>query len=376
MKPGLFVTQLNSNLKIIVICGAGIVSGKEIMTLHLLEGLKRKGHEVFCITSDWGSLDFKKRMDDLSIPFSSLRIGFISKTFTFSAMWMTFDQLIRVPVLYFKFARLMRKQKADVIIHTNFHHVFLLYPLLPSCRNIYWSHELVSASKFYERLFKLFSRKVSLFIGVSQAVSDSLNRILGGQKVRTVKNGLPTPEFLQEPKKKTHFVLSIIGQISPLKGHEMLLRAIAILSRKRSDIKLRIVGGGNLSYIEGLKLLSTELGIQNLIEWTGVLTDQNSIYEDVDFAIVPSTQPDSYPTVVMEANFRGIPVIASDIGGLPEMIKEGYNGFLFKANDVLSLSEVLENKVTRNPNLRNQSREFAMKSFRIEDFASNFENLL
>ena len=132
------------------------------MTLHLLKGLREKGHEVYCVTSNWGSLDFKKRLTEIAVPFSSLRIGFISKTLTLSALWMTFDQFIRIPVLYFKFFRLMRKQSADVVIHTNFHHLFLLYPLLPKCKNLYWSHEFVGSSRFYNRLFTRFSRKVSL----------------------------------------------------------------------------------------------------------------------------------------------------------------------------------------------------------------------
>lgn len=345
------------------------------MTLYLLDGLKRKGHEVFCVTSTWGSVDFKLRLNQLSVPFAALRLGFISKTISISALMMTLDQLIRLPALFIKFRRLLEKQRPDVVVHTNFHHLFVLYYCLPSCRNVYWSHEFVGVTRFYKRLFMHFSKKISLFIGVSKAVSDSIIGILGDQSVVTVKNGMPSPiNSIEIEKGKSSGVLGIVGQISPHKGHELLFEALAILAKTNRDICLRIVGVGKLDYIQRLKSLGARLDISDLLDWRGFTADQDSIYIGVDMVIVPSIQPDPYPTVVMEAGFRGIPVIASDIGGLPEMIVEGYNGFLFKAGDSISLSQTIEKNLSLNNKIRSQALDFAVKNFGVENFIDAFED--
>src|SRR5689334_22663611 len=134
-------------MKVVLICGAGIVSGKEIMSLALLKGLKERGHECICVSSSWGSPLFRSRLTELGIPYRIFRIGFISKTLQWEAIRMSLHQLLYLPGLYLNYLRLMRSERPDLVIHTNFHHVFLLLPVL-SRKNVYWSHEIVGQSRF------------------------------------------------------------------------------------------------------------------------------------------------------------------------------------------------------------------------------------
>src|ERR1041384_5416768 len=75
-----------------IVCGAGIVSGKEIMALQLGEGMKSRGYALDFVTSSWGSADFSKRLRELSIAAHVVRIGFISATLTLNCLRMTAHQ--------------------------------------------------------------------------------------------------------------------------------------------------------------------------------------------------------------------------------------------------------------------------------------------
>jgi glycosyltransferase involved in cell wall biosynthesis len=364
-------------MRIVIICGAGMVSGKEIMTLALLQGLQQRGHACTCLTSFWGSPVFRARLQEIGIPFWILRIGFISRTLQWKAIRMTLHQLLYLPGLFFRYAALMRKVKPDLVIHTNFHHAFLLIPVLSS-RNYYWSHEIIPFSRFYKRLFTLLRRHFELFVGVSQAVGASLARIVGDQVVVVVCNGLVMPTKNSENGSANGSVIAIIGQISAEKGHEVLLEAISQARLQVPDIRLRIVGAGDAAYIKSLKKRIKSFGMEEKVEWAGFLSDKADIYRGVDIVVVPSKFPDPYPTVIIESGFFGTPVIASNIGGIPEMVSEGVNGFLFATGDAAALSDRIAEVFQRKnlPLLRETSRKFALTNFAFERFIEEFENLV
>ncbi len=364
-------------MRVLLICGAGIVSGKEIMSLHLLNELKERGHQCFCIMSSWGSPDFRERLKAMNVESFDLRIGFISKTLNWSSIRMTLIQGLHMPGLLLNFIRLRNRIKPDVIIHTNFHHIFLLYPVIPKKKNIYWSHEIIVNSPFYKKLFGFFDNRVDYFVAVSEAVANSLRDILGKQKIRTIKNGINSPKaFSTTRNRQEPFVLGIIGQVAATKGHDVLFKALGDLDPAR--FRLKIVGTGDIDYILALKAMADKLGFGNSCLWSGYVKDTNEIYSDIDIAIVPSIIPDSYPTIVMEAGLRGIPVAASSIGGLAEMIHDGVNGFLAEPGNSEALRYAIDSimNVPDFDKLKKQTLEFASKTFQLERFGAEFEKLL
>jgi hypothetical protein len=80
-----------------IVCGAGIVSGKEIMALELAEGLRGEGCEVEVVTSYWGQRRFGRRSRAAGFPTHIMRLGFISATLTFESSRMTAHQMISGP---------------------------------------------------------------------------------------------------------------------------------------------------------------------------------------------------------------------------------------------------------------------------------------
>src|ERR1700722_157919 len=111
---------------IIIICGAGIVSGKEIVSLLLGAGLRAEGWSPRFVTSMWSDGRFVRRLEEDGFKYDRLHIGFISASLSRSALLMTLTQLKCWPALIYRYTRLMADACPRIVIHTNWHHALLL----------------------------------------------------------------------------------------------------------------------------------------------------------------------------------------------------------------------------------------------------------
>src|SRR5262245_15765013 len=129
-----------------IICGAPSMGGKEMMALELGEGLRNRNCDVEFVTScrEWTDGDFVRRTQSLSFPVHILRLGFIYATLNLKCMLMTADQVSRWPGMLISYRRFLRRVQPVKIVHTNWHHLLLLWPcFLKPKRDIFWLHEVV-----------------------------------------------------------------------------------------------------------------------------------------------------------------------------------------------------------------------------------------
>ena len=145
------------------------------------------------------------------------------------------------------------------------------------------------------------------------------------------------------------FVVGVVGRITQAKGHHVLLRASAkVRSNEKANLTLLVVGeplpgcAKDLSYLRSLKSLASELGFSGRIVWAGYHDNPSPHYSVMDVLVFPSICSDGLPLVLLEAMSRGIPVIASRVGGVPEVIEDGVNGFLVPPGDADSLKTALD----------------------------------
>src|SRR6266404_2032823 len=115
---------------IAIVCGAGIVSGKEIMALELISGLREQGYVVDVVTSSWGSGEFRRRCEKSGFRTHVMRLGFISATLNWESLYMTAHQALHWPGLVISYWRFLKRSQPRRIIHTNWHHLLLLALLL------------------------------------------------------------------------------------------------------------------------------------------------------------------------------------------------------------------------------------------------------
>ncbi len=130
-------------------------------------------------------------------------------------------------------------------------------------------------------------------------------------------------------------LLGMVGRLHPGKGHDLFLRALAILAGERPDVFGAIVGEGEDE--ARLRTLAASLGLAGRVAFTGFVADTDAYMRAMDVVLVPSRK-DSLPLVALEAMARGRPVIASDTGDLPTAVLDGVCGFVVPVGDAEALA--------------------------------------
>lgn len=152
------------------------------------------------------------------------------------------------------------------------------------------------------------------------------------------------------------FVVATIGRLAAGKGHDGLLRAVALLSPPERPIVL--LAGDGAERIR-LQRLVGELGIAELVRFLGFQRDVRSILWAADgFIHVPTHFPEGTPNAILEAMAAGLPVIATKVGGIPEIVRDGGTGLLVPPEDTASLAKAIQT-LRKDPNLRQQLGETA-----------------
>ena len=364
-------------MKILFVCGAGLVGGKERQTLEYMIALRDLGHEIFCATSSWSTGEFEKLLRANNIQSSSLRIGFISKQGGWRAMRMTLHQFLYVPSLLWNYKKLERRFKPSVVVHSNFQHIFLLMPVLGSTADVFHVHDAFGSGKFYQRLFRIYNSKIRMFICVSNHVCDKIKELgVPPSKVELVYNGIRPPENVQRQVNQVP-VIGIVGQIGEWKGHEVLLKALSLM--QDIDWQLNIIGFGNEGYIDRLRALVKEYGLGHRVVFKGKIEGLQNIYRGIDIACVPSTFNEPFGLAAAEPGFFNIPAVVSNIGGLPEIIVHGKTGLVVKVGDPQSLSAGLR-ELIMDPHKRlllgEAAREYVTRLFSADHNILKMESLL
>jgi glycosyltransferase involved in cell wall biosynthesis len=140
------------------------------------------------------------------------------------------------------------------------------------------------------------------------------------------------------------FVVGMVGRVSDWKGQHLLAQALA--DPALADIQAIGIVAGEAAPLQrqhetDLIALRDGLGLVERFKLLGFREDLETVFGAVDVLAVPSSHPDAFPNTVLEAAASSVPVVAMDIGGLPEMIVDGQTGRLVPAADVRRLASVL-----------------------------------
>jgi len=174
-----------------------------------------------------------------------------------------------------------------------------------------------------------------------------------------------------------------IGRISKQKGQLLLIEAINNLNNtQKKGIKVNIIGNTFENQKNYLDLIKSKISQYNLNDIITILPfSKNTIdnYNWADIVIIPSTKPESFGLVAIEAMNAAKPVIAANHGGITEIVKHNITGILFKPNSISDLTNAIQ-KLINNPQLiqlygTNGKNEFSNK-FTISHFQKNFINTI
>lgn len=220
-----------------------------------------------------------------------------------------------------------------------------------------------------QRITTRIQRTFAAALRVTAISSDMKRRILnlGAQteRVRVIPNGVdldqfrPHAEYAVRTGRKRPY-LFYIGSLIKRKGVDILLQAIADLKEDFPEILLKIAGDGKESNC--LKKLVDELGLGDHVEFLGIVRDERKreLLQHAVMLICPS-RAEPFGIVNAEALASGIPVIATAVGGIPDIVKDGKNGFLVKPEDAHALAEKISSLLV-NDELRYQMAASALCS--------------
>ncbi|WP_172588288.1 glycosyltransferase family 4 protein [Shewanella xiamenensis] len=194
---------------------------------------------------------------------------------------------------------------------------------------------------------KSIIRKFLLFISLKRAdlvvrvCNNALPEFYAPGKVITIYNGVDLPEYRPKVSLSNNVNLLMVGAVNKNKNQQLAIELLV----KQPNAYLTIVGDG--SDINSLKRYAEQLGVSERIHWTGFVTELDKYYRDADFLLMLS-HFEAFPYSVLEAMSNGTPVIAVPVGGVPEIIKSGVNGWLVEDYAVNTLAEKI-NQVCSEP---------------------------
>ncbi|NNF04298.1 MAG: glycosyltransferase family 4 protein [Rhodothermales bacterium] len=127
-------------------------------------------------------------------------------------------------------------------------------------------------------------------------------------------------------------IIGLPGMLRPMKGHSFFFRAIAPLLQERAELTVAVTGSGKDRYESRLRAELAGLGIADNILFLGVIDDMPALYRSCDMTVVPSRN-EPFGRTVIESMATGCPVVASRVGGIPEIIRHEETGLLFEFGD-------------------------------------------
>jgi glycosyltransferase involved in cell wall biosynthesis len=191
-------------------------------------------------------------------------------------------------------------------------------------------------------------QRVDHVVAVSSAIRDTLVGTYGVPAGRVDLLLPATAAPAAAPRRATGgtaATVGVVGRLVPEKGVDVFLRAVALVSAAVPAARFVVVGDGPLR--AALEDRAVSLGLAGVVTFTGFRPDAPQLIAGLDVLVVPS-RSDGSPLVVCEAMAAGIPVVASRVGGLPDLVAHGDSGLLVRPEDPADLARSLV-RLLRDP---------------------------
>lgn len=207
---------------------------------------------------------------------------------------------------------------------------------------------------FYERLDRwVLARMFDRVVVVTEQMLPSMP----SEKRRVIPNGLDTQRLAETSGRRetvrsswglspSAVLAGTVGRLSPEKNQAALVRAVAHLREKGVPVKAVIVGEGPCRTEIEAEIAQYQLGAEVIL--TGLRDDVDDLYAAMDIFVLPSLT-EGVPLTILEAQAAGVPVAASSVGGVPEIIGDGETGLLFDPGDDAGLVTAMERLIADKP---------------------------
>ena len=218
-----------------------------------------------------------------------------------------------------------------------------------------WTRQTASV-RFYEFLDGLALRRFDAVAAVSRRIAGQLQQAgVSPEKTSVIDNGIDlrpfqsaVPSLKAELKTGDRLLIGTVGRLTAQKGMDYFLAAAQKLLKDFPDLLFAIVGDGPDR--EKLERMAKDLNIQNSVHFTGARNDMPNVYASLDIFVLASIA-EGMPMALLEAMASRRPVVATAVGGVPQIVVVGRTGMLVRSKDAAGLADTVAN-LLRHPDLR------------------------
>lgn len=384
--------MIQGKLKVLRIIARLNVGGPAIHTILLTQALNNERFESILVTGrvddaekDMIYLAGEKKVDPLVIPELGRRI-----------------RPLKDLIAFWKIYRIIRRERPDIVhthtakagalgrvaavlagvpvrIHTFHGHIF----------ESYFNGFYIGVFLFIERTLAYFSRYIVVVSRAQKREIGERYKIAGPEKIRVVPLGLELEKFLSIRSRNGKLrkelgidddviAIGIVGRLVPVKNHRMFLESAGNLSAVSSDkvkIKYLIIGDGEERM--ALEAQAKELGIGKDALFCGWRENMADVYSDLDLVVLTSLN-EGTPVALIEALAAGRPVVATDVGGVKDVVEDGANGYCVASGDAQAFALRMADLI-RDPGKRSafgvKGREMVRDRFSKERLVEDMTKL-
>ena len=384
--------SLNRKIRVAHIITRMITGGAEENTLFTIEGLDKDKYDIDLIVGEEFRKDILNNINDKT--FNIIQIKGLKGKLNF-----LYD-----PIVLIKLINLFKKNNYN-IVHTHITKTGILGRLAArivgvpiiicglhgSAYDAFDSKLLNWALIFFE---KLTGRFTDAYISVSELLSERYKEEgIGVQaKYFTVHSGMELDKFFDVRKKMDRkkklaelginlesepFIIGNVGRLEKVKGHKFLIESFKKVQKERggSFLKLVIIGEGEEK--ENLIKYAKKMELEDNIIFTGYRKDIEELIAIMDIFVLSSLR-EGLPRVLVQAAAVGVPSVAFNVDGVPEIVKDEYNGFLVKPRDVNQLADkiikYIDNRVLIKLHGQN-GRNFVNGKWSIENMVNKVDEI-
>ena len=348
-------------MRILQVCSVTTFGGGERHLADLSHALANRGHELYAATVPGSPL--------------SAELSFLHGGRTLALSRRNYVKNLKV------LAGFIRTHGIE-IVHAHaardYHLAALAVKLASRGRLVLTRHALFPLRPINRPLLKSASR----VIAVSQAVAESLRRngVIESSKITVVHNGIDTDRFNQPRAHNSPVLVGTVGHLAPIKGHDIFLRAAALISARRPAVHFVVIGEDKSPEIvnrRSLENLVAELGVDGIVTMPGWSDDMPAILSSLTL-FVSAARSEPFGLAIVEAMAAGLPIVATASEGASEILEDGFTGKLVPAGDPEALAQAINNLLddpTECSRLGNNAQVAARERYSLAQMASDTERV-
>lgn len=377
---------------ILIINQSSELYGSDKVLLELLENFPKDYNPIVVLENEGVLKEIltKRAIQVIKCPVIKIKKSYYNIVGIFKIIWDVFISIYYI-------VKNTKNIKID-LVQSNSTSVFIgaFYSFYFRKKHIWHVHEIVEKPRIianlYPKIVNFFSDKIIFnsqtsynhYLKIQPKIKKKSVIIYNGQS-----RNIPITDFLEISKVKKNIfkakpndvIIGLIGRIYERKGQLLLLESFKNLLFNYDDIHLVFVGCTPIGHEYFAEKLNDTIKNYNLNHKVTIIDFQQNIwkiYDSIDISVVPSIEPETFGLVASESMLSNKPVIASNIGGVVEVIEDNVTGYLFENNNSIDLKDKLE-LLIHNPILREKFGKNG--NIRVNDCFSNqkfidgFENV-